>query len=223
MSYDYYYDYPDIFDYYESAAFAGVLTVWYIIVLAIAAVSVVALWKIYIKAGEEGWAAIVPFYNTYVLYKITWGNGLYFLLLLIPFANAVIQIITMVKLAKAFGKGGGWACGLIFLYPIFIMIMAFSKDIQYVGIPGKEWEAPQGGYGGSGDGYQDPYQRAYQDSYQRDYRQPDYRQYQQESTQNPNYHYQRNEPQGSSGGYCPECGAKAPAGTKFCASCGKQL
>ena len=55
--------------------------------------------------------------------------------MLIPIANAVIAIITLVKLAKAFGKGGGWACGLIFLEPIFICIMAFDGNIQYVGVP----------------------------------------------------------------------------------------
>lgn len=77
----------------------------------------------------------MPFYNAYVLFKITWGSGWKFLLMLIPIANAVIAIITLVKLAKAFGKGGGWACGLIFLEPIFICIMAFDGNIQYVGVP----------------------------------------------------------------------------------------
>lgn len=220
MSYDYYY--YDTYDYFDYIWASGVATVWMIICLALAAVCIVAMWKLYLKAGEEGWAAIIPFYDSYVLYKITWGNGWYFLLLMIPFANVVIEIITLVKLAKAFGKGGGWACGLIFLYPIFLMIMAFSNDIKYVGVPGKEqWDAPPpGGYGGSGGGYQDPYQRAYQDSYRQE---PEQGQYRQESSQNPNYHYQRNEPQGSPGGYCPDCGTKVEAGTKFCPSCGKRL
>lgn len=98
---------------------------------------IVSQWLLFNKAGEAGWAAIVPFYNLYVLFKITWGSGVKFLLLLIPIANVVIAIITLVKLAKAFGKGGGFACGLIFLPYIFYPIMAFSKNISYVGVPGK--------------------------------------------------------------------------------------
>ena len=52
--------------------------------LAIAVLGIIAMWKIFEKAGEPGWAAIIPFYNLYVLFKITWGNGWKFLLLLIP-------------------------------------------------------------------------------------------------------------------------------------------
>lgn len=70
-------------------------------------VIIISLWFILNKAGEPGWAAIVPFYSNYELYKITWGNGWMFLLLLIPLANFVVSIITNIKLATAFGKGGG--------------------------------------------------------------------------------------------------------------------
>jgi len=102
--------------------------------LAISVLAIVALWKIFVKAGEPGWAAIIPFYNLYVLFKITWGNGWKFLFLLIPFANIVFLIITMVKLAKAFGKSGGFAVGLIFLSVIFYCILAFDQS-QYLGVP----------------------------------------------------------------------------------------
>jgi len=104
--------------------------------LALAVLGIIAMWKIFVKAGEPGWAAIIPFYNLYVLFKITWGNGWKFLLLLIPIANIVFAIITMVKLAKAFGKSGGFAVGLIFLSIIFYCILAFGKS-QYMGVPVK--------------------------------------------------------------------------------------
>ena len=105
-----------------------------ILSLALAVLGIVAMWKIFEKAGEPGWAAIIPFYNLYVLFKITWGNGWKFLLLLIPIAKFVFLIITMVKLAKAFGKSGGFAVGLIFLSIIFYCILAFG-DAQYIGVP----------------------------------------------------------------------------------------
>ena len=102
--------------------------------LAIIVLGIVAMWKVFEKAGEPGWAAIIPFYNLYVLFKITWGNGWKFLLLLIPIAIFVFAIITMVKLAKAFGKSGGFAVGLIFLSVIFYCILAFDHS-EYVGVP----------------------------------------------------------------------------------------
>ena len=102
--------------------------------VAVGILSIIAMWKIFVKAGEPGWAAVIPFYNLYVLFKITWGSGWKFLLLLIPIAGIVILVITMVKLAKAFGKGSGFAVGLIFLSIIFYCILAFG-DAQYVGVP----------------------------------------------------------------------------------------
>jgi len=102
--------------------------------LAVSVLAIIAMWKIFVKAGEPGWAAIIPFYNLYVLFKITWGNGWKFLLLLIPIANIVFYIITMVKLAKAFGKSGGFAVGLVFLSVIFYCILAFDQS-QYMGVP----------------------------------------------------------------------------------------
>ena len=94
---------------------------------------ILAMWKVFQKAGEPGWAAIVPIYNTYVLFKITWGSGWFFLLLLIPIVNIVILIITYVKMARVFGRSGGFAVGLIFLNLIFMLILAFG-DAQYIGI-----------------------------------------------------------------------------------------
>jgi hypothetical protein len=120
------------YSYYYSADPSGLFGFVIPFALVMAIIGIVAYWRLFEKAGEPGWAAIVPFYNVYEIYKITWGSGWYFLLLLIPFANYVILIITQVKLAKAFGKGGGFACGLIFLSPIFMLILAFG-DARYVG------------------------------------------------------------------------------------------
>ena len=194
----------------------------------IAALMVVSLWFLFKKAGEEGWAAIVPFYNLYVLFKITWGNGIMFLLLLIPIANIVIMIMTYVKLAKAFGKGGGFACGLIFLSAIFMPIMAFSKDIVYVGVPGKtpEYGAGYGQPGYQQPGYQNPYSQGYQqpNGYQQQGYQapPQQNAYQQPSAQNPDYYYQQTSaPAGPK--FCPGCGAQIEGTVKFCPKCGKAL
>ena len=90
-----------------------------IIGLIVCIISLVALAKVFKKAGRPGWAVIVPIYNLYVLFDIAWGKGIMFLLMLIPVVNFVIMIMLYIKLAKAFGKSGGFAAGLIFLNLIF--------------------------------------------------------------------------------------------------------
>ncbi len=103
--------------------------------LVLAIVVIAGLWKLFTKAGQPGWAAIVPIYNYYILLKIAGKPGWWLLLLLIPIVNFIIVILTMIDLAKAFGKGTGFAMGLIFLSPIFILILAFG-DAKYVGVEG---------------------------------------------------------------------------------------
>ena len=112
---------------------AGVFFLSILFVLAVAVFSIVIMWRIFEKAGEHGWAAIIPFYQNYVLFKITWGQGWLFLLLFLPIVNIVTCIITMIKLAKAFNKDGAFAVGLIFLNIIFLAILAFG-EARYSGV-----------------------------------------------------------------------------------------
>ncbi len=116
-----------------AGAAAGALMVYYVVVLAIAIFTLVALWKVFAKAGEPGWAAIVPFYNTYVLFKLAFGNGWFFLLTFIPVVGSIALLVSYFRLAPAFGKGAGFGLGLVFLSPIFLAILAFG-DADYVGI-----------------------------------------------------------------------------------------
>ena len=113
----------------QLAALGAGQIIFYLIVLVF---SIVCMWKIFTKAGEAGWKTLIPFYNMYTEFKIAWGNGWLFLLMLIPVVNFVIAIIFEVKLAQAFGKGGGFAVGLIFLPIIFLPILAFGSA-QYIG------------------------------------------------------------------------------------------
>lgn len=106
--------------------------IYYLVVLAIGILMLVSLWKIFVKAGKPGWGAIIPFYNSYCLFDMAFGNGWLFLLTFVPCVNFVMMIILYVKLAKAFGQGTGFAIGLIFLPVIFLPILAFG-DAQYIG------------------------------------------------------------------------------------------
>ena len=114
------------------AAAAGFSVVYTIVCLIVAVAALIGMWKVFVKAGEPGWAAIVPIYNAYMLFKIAWGKGILFLLCCIPVVNFIVLIMVYVKLAKAFGKGIGFAVGLIFLSPIFLIMLGFG-DAQYEG------------------------------------------------------------------------------------------
>ena len=104
--------------------------------LVIGVIMLVAMWKLFTKAGEAGWKCLIPFYNTYTEVKIVDGNGWKFLLFLIPFVNIVYGIMLTFRLAKSFGKGTGFGFGLLFLPVIFYLILAFG-GAQYIGPRGE--------------------------------------------------------------------------------------
>jgi len=100
--------------------------------LIVAALMIVSMWKIFEKAGEPGWAAIIPFYNIYIILKISDKPGWWLILFFIPIVNFVIFIITILAFAGKFGKGAGYAVGMILLPIIFFPILAFG-DASYTG------------------------------------------------------------------------------------------
>lgn len=110
-----------------AALFAGGGCFIMILYLAIIVVVVAGLWKTFVKAGQPGWAAIVPIYNVYVMCKIAGRPWWWLLLLIIPIVSLVISIILMIDIAKSFGKGVAFALGLIFLSPIFFCILGFGS------------------------------------------------------------------------------------------------
>ena len=88
------------------------------------------MWKVFVKAGQPGWAAIVPIYNLYVMTQIAGKPGWWLLLFFIPFVNIVIAILLSIAIAQKFGKGAGFGVGMTFLGFIFMPILGFG-DAQY--------------------------------------------------------------------------------------------
>ncbi len=84
-------------------------------------------WKLFVKAGQPGWAAIIPFYNIYIMLKIVGKPGWWLILFFIPFVNFIIAIIVMHNLSLRFGKGVGYTLGLIFLGFIFMPMLALGS------------------------------------------------------------------------------------------------
>ena len=99
--------------------------------LVIGVLMIVALWKIFTKAGEAGWKSIIPFLNTFVLFRIAGLNPWLFLLMLIPFVNLVVWIVVSLKLGERFGKGTAWTIFLLIIFSVIgYLILGFGSD-QY--------------------------------------------------------------------------------------------
>ena len=118
----------DTTDYTTSA---GTSPVPGIIGLLVALLMIVAMWKIFVKAGQPGWASIIPIYNLYVWCKIVGRPGWWIILMLIPFVNIIVGIVLCIDMAKSFGKGAGFGIGLAFLGIIFLPILGFGSA-QYL-------------------------------------------------------------------------------------------
>jgi len=104
------------------------LGVFYFIELIITVLLIASGWKIFKKAGQPGWAFIIPIYNVIVLLKIV-GKPF---LMIIPLVNIIFGIWTLNLLSKSFGKSEGFTIGLFLLGIIFFPILAFG-DAEYQG------------------------------------------------------------------------------------------
>lgn len=139
-------------------AFLGVIIVCALVYYVLL---VIAWWKLFTKAGEKGWKSIIPFYNFYIQCKLTWAPKFFWITIVLCLANGVLQgiagsmtgagstimnviaaavgiailvfaIMADYRLSKAYGHGGGYTVGLIFLNFIFMLILGFGKS-KYMG------------------------------------------------------------------------------------------
>lgn len=141
----------------------GMLATYALVLLIWAVLNIVATWRVFSKAGEQGWKSIVPFLRDYVSYKMVWKKDMFFVQLGLSAVATVLNVVTagmdpegtmtMVlsviallcglvvsiiwlvkshKLSTCFGHGIGFTLGLIFLNPIFMMILGFGSSV-YIG------------------------------------------------------------------------------------------
>ena len=137
-----------------AATLVALLGTYLVIVLIWYVLQVIAYWKIFTKAGEPGWKSIIPIYNQYIQFRISWkipymywvwlaclvagamlgsiNSWVAYIGAIASLASTIIGVIALIKLAKAYGHGVGFAIGLIFLNPIFMMILGFGSS-QYLG------------------------------------------------------------------------------------------
>ena len=116
---------------------AGLITAYLAIVIPIVLIAIVAIWRIFTKAGQPGWAVLIPFYNIYVYSQVVKRPGWWMLLYfasIIPVVGSLavlfVSIIDNLRLAKLFGKSSGFGVGIILLGVVFLPILAFG-DADY--------------------------------------------------------------------------------------------
>lgn len=136
----------------------GSLAIALLLILVFYALMVIAYWKIFKKFGEPGWKGIIPVYNTYIQFKYTWKTIWFWIMIAVYVVSGIMQsvgddgtaintvgnyigalgslimIVALYKLSKSFGHGFGWTLGLIFINPVFLLMLGFGKS-QYLGNP----------------------------------------------------------------------------------------
>lgn len=100
----------------------------------LALIIIIALWKVFTKAGQPGWACLIPIYNLYILLKIAGKPAWWIILFLIPVVNFIMAIIVSIAVANSFGKSTLFGLGLAFFPFIFYLILGFG-DARYAGPP----------------------------------------------------------------------------------------
>lgn len=99
--------------------------------LVIYVIVVVALWRVFAKAGWPGILAIIPIVNMFILVKIAGYSAWLGLLYFIPIANVVLAIIVAIKVGENFGKGGAFSFFLLFLFPFIGYLILGFGDARY--------------------------------------------------------------------------------------------
>ena len=103
-----------------------------IFVLGVAVLLIASIWRVFEKAGQPGWAVIVPIYNLVVLLRIVGKPWWWLFLMLIPYIGYIWVVWTTNLLSKKFGKDEGFTVGLILLPIIFYPLLGFGSA-QYQG------------------------------------------------------------------------------------------
>ncbi|MDF2461437.1 MAG: hypothetical protein K0S68_840 [Candidatus Saccharibacteria bacterium] len=129
---------PALFN--ESAANTFFSPVFFLVGAVFIVLIFVALWKIFTKAGQPGWAALIPIYNTYVLLTIVgrpaWWLVAMIVLGFIPVLNLltlVFAVILSIDLAKSFGKSPVFGIVALLIFSVVgYFILAFGPA-KYTG------------------------------------------------------------------------------------------
>jgi len=121
-----------------AAGIAAFIAAFAFVLIAVAVVVTIGMWKAFAKAGQPGWAVLVPIYNIIVLLRVA-GLPWYWVfapfVAIIPILGWIAYIVWIVwihhRISTRFGQGVGFTIGLTLLGPIFWLILGFGSS-KYV-------------------------------------------------------------------------------------------
>ena len=100
-------------------------------------ISALPFYKIFEKAGENGWKAFIPIYSTLILLEILEKPKWWLLYSFLPFISSLLSIVLMVETVKCFGKFKFWQHFVAVIFPfnvIYLGYLGFSKDEKWRGV-----------------------------------------------------------------------------------------
>jgi len=190
----------------------GLFLVLLALIIVVCILTVVGRWKVFKKAGKEGWEALIPVYSDWVYVEISGVNWWYFLLIIMPTLtmfvknNSIISVISPLismvgyffcnyNISKRFHKDTGTAI-LLTLFPI-IVLLVIGVSKKYV------WDSsvvlsPNGPVVSN---------NTTTNTF---------------TTVNNNGQNQTFQEQSNNLKFCPFCGTKLTPNDKFCTNCGKE-
>ena len=213
-------------------AIFGIIFIPFLIMMVIV---IISNFKVYKKAGEDGWKCLVPYYNYWTECKFLGLNTNWvWIVLAAPFISSILEgiieiglfslaasiilfyfnILRAISTAQSFGKDTGFGIGLFALPFVFYPILAFGKA-EYIGPrPMKDMI------------FKDNNTTSTQNNHQQ---QPVYNQQIPQREEDEILDVGSNSsnsnafaPQQSGQKFCTGCGAKLENGAKFCTSCGSK-
>ena len=100
----------------------------YLFTLLVVLLMYVAEWRMFVKAGQSGWKALIPFYSAYIQFKIAGLSGWWVLALMVPLLDIYAAVLLSLGTAERFGKGTIFAVpGLLVFSPIGYTYLGFGK------------------------------------------------------------------------------------------------
>ena len=136
----------------EAAAYAAsyglmaiIMAVYYVVIPCAAALQYLALWKIFVKAGEPGWKCLIPFYSGHTMYKLFWKPVYFWLTMVFALVIGVLMVIGAMGFNPTYHYGGAPAAynGLLLVLYLAYAVFAIVCNIKlYLGM------ARSFGYGG---------------------------------------------------------------------------
>jgi hypothetical protein len=89
---------------------------------------IASMWIVFAKAGEYGWACLIPIYCWMVMARVGNKPGWWGLLMCIPVIGIIVWFVIAIGVAERFGRSSLFGFGIALLPFIFLPLLAFGDN-----------------------------------------------------------------------------------------------